>query len=90
MLTVEQSSVPWGFKNMLVHVWQTYAKATNLDIYVYENGYAVEHEADLPLHEILDDKHRQECYLLYISALCEAVRDHGVQMAGYHCWSLLE
>lgn len=75
---------------MLLHVWQTYAQPKNLEIYVYENGYAVEHEADLPLHEIIDDKHRQEYYLLYISALCEAVRDHGVRMAGYHCWSLLE
>lgn len=75
---------------MLIHVWETYAKSNNLDVYVYENGYAVEHEAELPPRDIINDKHRQEYYLLYISALCEAVRDHGVKISGYHCWSLLE
>jgi len=80
-----------GSKNLLIHVWQTYAKSTNLNVYIYENGYAIEHEVDLPLHEIIGDRHRQEYYLRYISALCEAVRDdHGVRMAGCHCWSLLE
>ncbi|KAM0429214.1 hypothetical protein ACHAPT_006428 [Fusarium lateritium] len=83
-------TVPWGFQNMLVHVWKTYAEPSGLDVYVYENGYAVEHEAKLGLEDIINDKYRQEYYDLYIGALCNAVKDHGVKMAGYHCWSLLD
>lgn len=75
---------------MLVHVWKTYAEPLGLDVYVYENGYAIEGEAKLPLEDIINDKSRQEYYDLYIGALCNAVKDHGVKMAGYHCWSLLE
>lgn len=57
---------------------------------MYENGYAVEHEASAPLNEIVDDKYRQEFYDQYIQAMCDAVKNHGVWMSGYHCWSLLE
>lgn len=82
--------VPWGFRQLLVHCWDTYAKEHNLPVFIYENGYAVENEANMALHDIVDDKHRQEHLDVYISALCDAVKDHGVRVQGYHCWSLLE
>lgn len=61
-----------------------------MPIIVYENGYAVEHESKMGLEDIINDKYRQEFYDLYIGALCDAVKDHGVWITGYHCWSLLE
>jgi beta-glucosidase len=73
-----------------VHCWESYAKDLDLPIIVYENGYAVEHEAQMSVEEVIDDKFRQEFYDVYISALLDAVKDHGVKVTGYHCWSLLE
>ncbi|KAH6984421.1 glycoside hydrolase superfamily [Ilyonectria sp. MPI-CAGE-AT-0026] len=83
-------TVPWGFGKLLVHCWEVYAKDLNIPVIVYENGYAVEHEASAPLNEIIDDKYRQEFYDQYIQAMCDAVKNHGVWMSGYHCWSLLD
>ncbi|KAK4233510.1 glycoside hydrolase superfamily [Achaetomium macrosporum] len=54
------------------------------------NGYAVEHEAKMPLEAIVEDEYRQEFYDLYIGVMCSAVKEEGVKMAGYHCWSLLD
>ncbi|KAL2866577.1 glycoside hydrolase family 1 protein [Aspergillus lucknowensis] len=83
-------TVPWGFGKMLIHVWKTYAEPQNQSVYVYENGYSVEHEASFSLEDIINDQYRQEFYDLYIGALCDVVRNHGVKIAGYHCWSLLD
>ncbi|KFY20686.1 hypothetical protein V491_03515 [Pseudogymnoascus sp. VKM F-3775] len=83
-------TVPWGFRNLLVHCWETYAKELNIPVIVYENGYAVEHESKMELKDVINDEYRQEFYNLYIGALCDAVKDHGVWMTGYHCWSLLD
>ncbi|KFY87335.1 hypothetical protein V498_07206 [Pseudogymnoascus sp. VKM F-4517 (FW-2822)] len=83
-------TVPWGFRNLLIHCWETYAKELYMPIIVYENGYAVEHESKMGLEDIINDKYRQEFYDLYIGALCDAVKDHGVWITGYHCWSLLD
>lgn len=83
-------AVPWGFKELLTHCWETYAKDLDFPIIIYENGYSVEHEADMPLEQIIDDKFRQEHLDLYISALLDVVKEHGAKISGYHCWSLLE
>ncbi|KFY53879.1 hypothetical protein V496_07362 [Pseudogymnoascus sp. VKM F-4515 (FW-2607)] len=83
-------TVPWGFRNLLIHCWETYAKELDMPIIVYENGYAVEHESKMGLEDIINDKYRQEFYDLYIGALCDVVKDHGVWITGYHCWSLLD
>lgn len=82
--------VPWGFYNLLVHCWRTYAEPLDIPVIVYENGYAVEHESKMRLEGIIDDQYRQEFYDLYISAMLRAVKNDGVKMSGYHCWSLLE
>ena len=82
--------VGWGFRKLLVHCWEEYAKKLDMPIYVYENGFPVEHEAEMPLEQIIDDKDRQQFYSDYIQGLCDAVLDHGVKIEGYHCWSLLE
>ncbi|KAJ3533277.1 hypothetical protein NM208_g8059 [Fusarium decemcellulare] len=82
--------VPWGFKNLLVHCWEEYAKHSDMPIIVYENGFPVEDEQHKPINEIIDDKPRQRFFNEYIGALCEAVKHHGVRMGGYHCWSLLD
>lgn len=44
----------------------------------------------MTLEAIIDDKDRQEYYNSYFQAMCDAVRIDGVQVAGYHAWSLLE
>lgn len=59
-------------------------------MYVYENGFPVEHETSMPLDRVLQDTDRQEFLDLYIRALCSAVKNHGAKIQGYHCWSLLE
>ncbi|GLA52513.1 hypothetical protein AnigIFM63604_009377 [Aspergillus niger] len=82
--------VPWGFKHLLVHCWERYAQQSNMPIFVYENGYAVENESSMSLEDIVNDVHRQEYHNLYIKALCDAVIDNGVHVEGYHAWSLLE
>lgn len=75
---------------MLAHVWNRYAKPLDMPIYVYENGYPVEHEASMDVGRILKDTHRQEFYDLYIGALCDVVVKQQAKIQGYHCWSLLE
>ena len=82
--------MPWGFRNLLVHCWEEYAKAYDFPIIVYENGFPMENESKMSLEQIVDDKQRQHFCNEYIGALCEAVKDHGVKMGGYHYWSLLE
>ncbi|KAI2943666.1 hypothetical protein CBS147321_4603 [Aspergillus niger] len=82
--------VPWGFKHLLVHCWERYAQQSNMPIFVYENGYAVENESSMSLEDIVNDVHRQEYHNLYIKALCDAVIDNGVHVEGYHAWSLLD
>ncbi|KAK7211595.1 hypothetical protein V2G26_018773 [Clonostachys chloroleuca] len=82
--------VGWGFRNLLIHCWENYAKDLDLPIYIYENGFPVEDEQHMPLEQILDDKDRQEFYSDYIRGLCDAVLDHGAKIQGYHCWSLLD
>ncbi|KAH6869063.1 glycoside hydrolase, family 1, partial [Thelonectria olida] len=83
-------AVPWGFKNLLIHCWNTYAKDLNMPVIVYENGYPVEHESKMVLADIINDTHRQEFFHLYIRAMCDAIKYHGVSMMGYHAWSLLD
>ncbi|KEZ46413.1 Cyanidin 3-O-glucoside 5-O-glucosyltransferase (acyl-glucose) [Scedosporium apiospermum] len=83
-------NVGWGFRKLLVHCWEEYVKKLDMPIYVYENGFPVEHEAEMPLEQIIDDKDRQQFYSDYIQGLCDAVLDHGVKIEGYHCWSLLD
>ncbi|EXJ94407.1 hypothetical protein A1O1_02801 [Capronia coronata CBS 617.96] len=62
----------------------------DMPIYVYENGFPVEHEADKTLEEIIDDRDRQQFYSDYNQGLCDAVINHGAKIQGYHGWSLLE
>ncbi|CAH0057217.1 unnamed protein product [Clonostachys solani] len=83
-------TVPWGFAKMLTHVWKTYAQPLDIPIYVYENGYPVEDESKFSIHDIVNDKYRQEFFDLYIGALCDVVKKEGAKIAGYHCWSLLD
>ncbi|KAJ5419424.1 glycoside hydrolase superfamily [Penicillium crustosum] len=83
-------TVPWGFRKVLVYCWDHFAKALDIPIIVYENGYAMENESSMAIESIIDDTARQEYYNNYFQALCDAVKMDGVQVAGYHAWSLLD
>ncbi|KAF5971696.1 glycoside hydrolase family 1 [Fusarium coicis] len=82
--------VPWGFRKLLVHTWETYCKAQNIPIVISECGFSVEHEQHMSLEQIVDDKDRQEYLNLYIKALCDASKEDGVLVTGFYTWSLLD
>ncbi len=56
------SIVPWGFRKVLVYCWDHFAKALDIPIIVYENGYAMENESSMAIESIIDDTARQEYY----------------------------
>jgi beta-glucosidase/6-phospho-beta-glucosidase/beta-galactosidase len=82
-------SVPWGFRQLLNHVHKEYSGPNDLAIIVTENGFAIADEHTFSLDKIIDDKERQEYFDLYLTELCEAVKE-GVRIDGYMGWSLLE
>ncbi|RBR04494.1 hypothetical protein FVER53590_14160 [Fusarium verticillioides] len=82
--------VPWGFKKLLVYIWETYCKSQNIPIVISECGFSVEHEQHMSLEKIVDDKDRQEYLSLYIKALCDASKENGVLVTGFYAWSLLD
>lgn len=81
--------VPWGFKLLLEHISERYTKAAGHAIYITENGFTVEGEADMPLAQQIADTQRQAYYAGYINAMLEAM-EGGVNIGGYMAWSLLE
>ncbi|KAK4684015.1 hypothetical protein P7C73_g6191, partial [Tremellales sp. Uapishka_1] len=82
--------VPWGFRNLLRYIQKRYAGPTNVPIYITENGFATQGEADMSLEEQVNDIQRQHYYLGYLKEMIEAVRDEGVDVRGYMAWSLLD
>lgn len=83
-------SVPWGFRKTLVYIHERYTKDTHVPIWITENGFPVDGEADMSLDKAVDDTPRQEYYAGYIAAMLQAMREDGVKVGGYMAWSLLE
>lgn len=81
--------VPWGFRLLLEHVSTTYSKNAGHAIYITENGFATEGEANMTLEQQLHDVQRQQYYAGYLNAMLEAMQN-GVNIGGYMAWSLLE
>lgn len=82
--------MPWGFRKLLNYISERYTKANGLSIYITENGFAVEGEADLPFEQQINDPLRQEYYAQYLDAMFKAIKEDGVVIGGYMAWSLLE
>lgn len=82
--------MPWGFRKTLVYIHEHYTKNTDIPIWVTENGFPVDGEADMSLEDAINDTARQEYYAGYIYAMLQAMREDGVKVGGYMAWSLLE
>lgn len=67
----------------------TYSKNAGHAIYITENGFATEGEANMTLEQQLHDVQRQQYYAGYLNAMLEAMQN-GVNIGGYMAWSLLE
>jgi beta-glucosidase len=62
----------------------------SVPIYITENGFAGDQEGNRPLEEIVNDEDRQEYFRGYLEAMAKAVKEDGIDIAGYFGWSLLE
>ena len=82
--------MPWGFRKLLTHVWDTYCKDQNIPIAIYECGFAVEFEQNMTLEQIVDDKDRQDYLNKYIQVICDATKEEGIYINAFYTWSLLE
>lgn len=84
------TTVPWGLRKTLVYIHKHYTKTSGIPIWITENGFPVDGEAEMPLEERIEDTPRQEYYAGYLKAMMEAIQIDGVKMGGYMAWSLLE
>lgn len=82
--------VPWGFRKLLNDIRYRWLGNQRVPIYVTENGFAGDHEGDRPLDQIVDDVERQEYFRGYLDAMARAVKEDGIDVAGWFGWSLLE
>lgn len=73
-----------------MYIHQRYTKASGIAIWVTENGFPRDGEADMPLEQRLEDTERQHYFAGYLRAMVDAMREDGVNMGGYMAWSLLE
>ncbi|KAG9029116.1 hypothetical protein FRB95_005659 [Tulasnella sp. JGI-2019a] len=87
-------NVPWGFRKLLVLIHQKWTSVAvsgkAIPIYVTENGWSTENEAQKTLEEIVNDTERQEYFAGYLEAMLRAIKEDGVLIEGYFGWSLLE
>lgn len=78
------SIVPWGFRKLLGWIGKRYP---GLPIYVTENGCAVnEPDAAAAQNDDLRCRYLQS----YTDAMKQAIREEGVDVRGYFCWSFID
>jgi len=82
--------VPWGFRKLLNDIRLRWMGARSVPIYITENGFAGDHEGDRTVEEIVNDEDRQEYFRGYLEAMAKAIKEDGIDVAGYFGWSLLE
>ncbi|KAG8983628.1 hypothetical protein FRB93_007108 [Tulasnella sp. JGI-2019a] len=87
-------NVPWGFRKLLGFIHQKWTSAAvsgkAIPIYILENGWSTEDEAQRTLEEIINDTERQDYYAGYLEAMLRAIKEDGILIEGYFGWSLLE
>jgi beta-glucosidase len=76
--------VPWGFRKMLGWIGERYP---GLPLYVTENGCAVD-EPDAARAK--SDEFRCRFLQSYTDAMKQAIREDGVDVRGYFCWSFID
>ena len=57
---------------------------------VTENGFCVKDENNLAVSHAVHDKHREEYFREYVTALWQAATEDGTDVRGYFAWSLLD
>ena len=57
---------------------------------VTENGFCVKGENNLAVEHAVHDKHREEYFREYVTALLQAATEDGTDIRGYFAWSLLD
>jgi beta-glucosidase len=80
-------STAWGFKKLLVYIHKKYSKP---DIYITENGFSAPNENKMTDSESLWDFERVNYFQGYLTAMKEAIRDHGVVVKSYIAWTLMD
>jgi beta-glucosidase len=76
--------VPDGFRAMLNWIDQRYS---GLPIYVTENGCSL---AAKDMDAAVEDQERINFIQAYTDAMKEAIREDGVDVRGYFCWTLMD
>ena len=79
-------SHPPGIRGLLGWVWKRY----QAPIVVTENGFDVRGESALPINEALQDQARVDYLRGYLDNVQLALEVDGVDVRGYHVWSLLD
>ncbi|WOO79093.1 Beta-glucosidase 1B [Vanrija pseudolonga] len=85
--------VPWGFRELLRHIHARYLRRSGLRLYITENGFAADQEFKMTREEACHgdaNRQQQTYYANYIREVAQAVRDDGIDIGGYMCWSLLD
>ncbi|WVF71036.1 hypothetical protein IAT40_005833 [Kwoniella sp. CBS 6097] len=82
--------VAWGFRKLLRLIQEKYIKKTNLGIFIAENGFPVDGEAEMPLEQIVRDTDRQTYFAEYIKELADAYKEDNIKVDGYIAWSLID
>jgi len=82
---------PEGLTRLLRRIWEEYASAAAVSLYVTENGAAYDDE--LSLDESggarVDDVDRERFVVAHLAAVLDAI-EQGVPVEGYFYWSLLD
>lgn len=76
---------PWGFRNLLNWIWKRYG----VPIYITENGTTAKEEIE-PSEKALNDTFRIEFFEGYLTAICSAVKEDGVNVRSYFAWTFTD
>lgn len=81
---------PEGLTRLLRRIWEEYAAAAGVELYVTENGAAYDDVVSTSGGAaVVDDADRESFVLAHLAAILDAI-EQGVPVNGYFYWSLLD
>ncbi|KAL7418260.1 hypothetical protein Q5752_007126 [Cryptotrichosporon argae] len=82
--------VPWGFRKLTRYIHKRYTAPHKIPIIITECGFTPKAEDTMSFDDRIKDTQRQDYYAGYLKEMMEAVKDDGIDVAGFMAWSLLD